>query len=123
MTMYPHPHAASNASHWVIFLNFVDKRSQDAASAPEITNTLSVPSETNPCSACGGPHPAMARSCPKYALAKAATSISVREGVLYSDAHRLARKNQHQASTTPEATDTGNTDDHCSSEHWRTCTA
>src|SRR6218665_2360122 len=47
MTMYPHLHAASNASHWVTFRNFADKRSQDAASAPEITNTLSVPSETN----------------------------------------------------------------------------
>jgi len=55
------------------------------------------------CAACGGPHPAMARSCPKYALAKAATSISVREGVLYSDALRMARKDQHQASTTPKA--------------------
>src|SRR6218665_1910686 len=70
------------------------------------------------CAACGVPHPAMARSCPKYTVAKAATSISVREGVLYSDALRMARKDQHQAST-----DTGNTDDHCSGKYWRTCTA
>src|SRR6218665_3913067 len=55
------------------------------------------------CAACGGPHPAMARSCPKYALAKAATSISVTEGMLYSDALRMAQKDQHQASTTPES--------------------
>jgi len=43
------------------------------------------------CAACGGPHPAMSPNCPRYTLAKAATSISVREGVLYSDALRTAR--------------------------------
>src|SRR6218665_24886 len=71
--------------------------------AGDLQHTECTKRDKPKCSACGGPHPAMARSCPKYELAKAATSISVREGVLYSDALRMARKGQHQASTTPQA--------------------
>src|SRR6218665_1392372 len=60
------------------------------------------------CAACGGPHLAMSRNCPRDTLAKAATSISVREGVLYSDALRAAHIQEKQkASPTAITPSTG----------------
>jgi len=46
----------------------------------------------------------MSRDCPRYTLAKAATSISVREGVLYSDALRAARIQEKQKASPPAST-------------------